>query len=55
MATIGRRSVVAEPPGSTVSHRVLGRIAWRGLHFVSPIGSSARAVILISPAQHDVR
>ncbi len=47
MATIGRRSAVAELPFGIRIGGTLGWLSWLGLHLVSLIGFRNRAVVLV--------
>jgi NADH dehydrogenase len=48
MATIGRRSAVAELPGGLRFEGTLGWLAWLGVHLVFLIGFRNRAVVLVN-------
>jgi NADH dehydrogenase len=48
MATIGRRSAVAELPGGLRFRGTLGWLAWLGVHLVFLIGFRNRAVVLVN-------
>jgi NADH dehydrogenase len=48
MATIGRRSAVAELPGGLRFRGTLGWLAWLGVHLVFLVGFRNRAVVLIN-------
>jgi NADH dehydrogenase len=48
MATIGRRSAVAELPGRLRFRGTLGWIAWLGVHLVFLVGFRNRAVVLVN-------
>jgi NADH dehydrogenase len=48
MATIGRRSAVAELPGGIHLEGTLGWLAWLGVHLVFLVGFRNRAVVLVN-------
>ena len=48
MATIGRRSAVAELPGGIVLRGAFGWLSWLGVHLVFLVGFRNRAVVLLS-------
>jgi NADH:ubiquinone reductase (H+-translocating) len=48
MATIGRRSAVAELPGGLRFRGTLGWLAWLGVHLVFLIGFRNKAVVLVN-------
>jgi NADH dehydrogenase len=48
MATIGRRSAVAELPGGLRFGGTLGWVAWLGVHLTFLIGFRNRAVVLVN-------
>jgi NADH dehydrogenase len=48
MATIGRRSAVAELPLGIRFSGTLGWLSWLGLHLVFLIGFRNRAVVLVN-------
>jgi NADH dehydrogenase len=48
MATIGRRSAVAELPGGLRFRGTLGWLSWLGVHLVFLIGFRNRAVVLVN-------
>jgi NADH:ubiquinone reductase (H+-translocating) len=48
MATIGRRSAVAEIPGGIHFGGTLGWLSWLGLHLVYLIGFRSRVVVLVN-------
>jgi NADH dehydrogenase len=48
MATIGRRSAVAELPGGIHFGGTLGWLAWLGLHLVELIGFRNRIIVLVN-------
>jgi NADH dehydrogenase len=48
MATIGRRSAVAELPGGLRFHGTFGWLAWLAVHLVFLIGFRNRAVVLVN-------
>lgn len=55
MATIGRRSAVAQLAGGTVFYGTIGWIAWLALHLIYLIGFRNRIVVLINWAWHYFR
>jgi NADH dehydrogenase len=55
MATIGRRSAVAEIPGGIHFGGTLGWLSWLGLHLVYLIGFRSRVVVLVNWAWMYVR
>ena len=48
MATIGRRSAVAELPGGLQFEGTLGWLAWLGVHLVFLIGFRNRIVVMVN-------
>jgi NADH dehydrogenase len=48
MATIGRRSAVAELPGGIHMEGTLGWLAWLGVHLMFLVGFRNRAVVLVN-------
>ncbi|MGH8918499.1 MAG: NAD(P)/FAD-dependent oxidoreductase [Actinomycetes bacterium] len=48
MATIGRRSAVAELPGGIALHGTVGWLAWLAVHLVFLVGFRNRAVVLVN-------
>ncbi len=48
MATIGRRSAVAELPGGLRFHGTFGWLAWLGVHLVFLVGFRNRAVVIVN-------
>ncbi len=48
MATIGRRSAVAELPGGLHLRGTLGWLAWLAVHLVFLVGFRNRAVVLVN-------
>jgi NADH:ubiquinone reductase (H+-translocating) len=48
MATIGRRSAVAELPGGLRFHGTFGWLAWLAVHLVFLIGFRSRAVVMVN-------
>ena len=48
MATIGRKSAVAELPGGLALRGTLGWLSWLGVHLVFLVGFRNRAVVLFN-------